>query len=86
MFSHCGKAREKGTVRPTITDDDHASVRWRRLTVGGAWERIQLREVEWKGGGRVSFRIAPHLSAVLYVLGPGTEFRGGLLLHPAEKE
>jgi hypothetical protein len=80
------EVREEGTVRPTITDGDHASVRWRRLTVGGAWERIQFREVEWKGGGRVAFRIIPHLSAVVFVLGPGAEIRGGLLLHPAEKE
>jgi hypothetical protein len=80
------EAREEGTVRPTITDGDHVSVRWRRLTAGGAWERIQFREIEWKGGGRVAFRIFPHLSAVIFVLGPSTEFRPGLILHPAEEK
>lgn len=80
------EAREEGTVRPTITDNDHVSVRWRRLTAGGAWERIQFREIEWKGGGRAAFRIVPHLSAVIFVLGPSTEFRAGLILHPAEEK
>jgi len=74
------------TVRPRITDGDHVSVRWRRLTVGGTWEHIQFREDEWKGGGRAVFRLAPHVSVVLYVLGPETEFRGGVIIHPAEKE
>jgi len=80
------EGREEGTVRPTITDGDHVSVRWHRLTLGGAWERIQFREVEWKGGGRAAFRILPHLSAVIFVLGPNTEVRGGLILHPAEEK
>jgi hypothetical protein len=80
------EAREEGTVRPTITDGDHVSVRWRRLTVGGTWEHIHFREIEWKGGGRAAFRILPHLSAVIFVLGPGTEFRAGLMLHPAEEK
>ena len=80
------EARAAGTVRPTITDGDHVSIRWRRLTVGGTWEHIQFREIEWKGGGRTAFRILPHLSAVAFVLGPGTEFRVGLILHPAEEK
>jgi hypothetical protein len=80
------EALEEGFVRPTITDGDHISVRWRRLTVGGTCERIQFREIEWKGGGRVALRLLPHLSAVLYVLGPGTEVRGGLMLHPDEEK
>jgi hypothetical protein len=74
------------TVRPTITDGDHVSVQWRRLTVGGTWERIQFREIEWKGGGRVAFRIIPQLSVVMYVLGPNAEVRGGLMFHPAKNE
>jgi hypothetical protein len=78
------EARAEGSVRPTITDGDHISVRWRRLTIGGTWERIQFREIEWKGGGRVALRLAPHLSVVVFVLGPGSEVRGGLILHPAE--
>lgn len=76
----------EGLVRPTITDGDHVSVEWRRLTMGGTWERIQFREIEWKGGGRVAIRIWPHLSAVVYVLGPDTEVRVGLILHPRDKK
>jgi hypothetical protein len=73
-------------VRPTITDGDHVSVRIWRITAGGTWEHIQFREDEWKGGARFAFRIAPHFSAVLYILGPGSEFRGGIIFHPAKKE
>ena len=54
--------------------------------MGGAWERTQFRDVEWKGGGRVALRLVPHISAVVYVLGPGFEVRGGLMLHPAEEK
>ena len=45
-----------------------------------------FRETEWKGWGRVAFRVDSHLSAVLYVLGPGVEVRGGLMLHPVEEK
>jgi hypothetical protein len=71
-------------VRPTIADGNHLSVRWKRLTIGGTWEHIQFREGdEWKGGGRLAFRLLPRVSAVLYVLGPGrAEWRGGVVIHP----
>lgn len=80
------EARAEGTVRPTITDGDHVSLRWHRLTFGGAWEHIHFREIEWKGGGRAAFCIRPHLSTVIFVLGPGTEYRVGLILHPVEEK
>jgi hypothetical protein len=80
------EALEKGFVRPTISDGDHISIRWRRLTMGGTWERIQFREIEWKEGGRVALRLLPHLSAVVYILGPGFEVRGGLALHSIEEK
>jgi hypothetical protein len=72
-----------GSVRPVISDGDHVSGRWKRLTIGGTWEHIQFREGnEWKGGGRAAFRFAKRFSAVLYVLGPGkAEWRAGLLFH-----
>jgi hypothetical protein len=71
-------------VRPTISDGNHLSVRWRRLTIGGTWEHIHFREGdEWKGGCRLAVRLLPRVSAVLYVLGPGNaEWRGGVVVHP----
>jgi hypothetical protein len=70
-------------VRPTISDGNHVSVRWKRVTLGGTWEHNQFRENEWKGGSRLAIRILRHASAMLYVLTPGrTEFRGGILIHP----
>jgi len=73
-------------VRPAIADGSHVSARWRRLTIGGTWERIHFRENEWKGGGRLAIRLFPRVSAMLYVLGPGkAEWRGGLLLHPSQE-
>ena len=80
------EALAEGRVRPTITDGDHVSVRWRRLTVGSTWEHIQFREDEWKGGGRVALRFATHFSGVLYVVAPRAEVRGGLIFHPAEEQ
>jgi hypothetical protein len=76
-----------GTVRPTITDGNHVSGRYKRLTVGGSWEHIQFREGdEWKGGPRVAVRILPQLSAVLYLLYPGrAEWRAGVLWHPRQE-
>jgi hypothetical protein len=76
-----------GFVRPTISDGNHVSARWRRLTIGGTWEHIAFREgSEWKGGGRLAIRILPRVSGILYVLAPGrTEWRGGILIHSAEK-
>ncbi len=71
-------------VRPTISDGDHVSVRFGRITAGGTFEHIHFREGdEWKGGGRLGIRLLPRVSAVLYVLGPGrAEWRGGILIHP----
>jgi hypothetical protein len=76
-----------GFVRPTISDGNHVSARWRRLTIGGTWEHIAFREgSEWKGGGRVAIRFLPHVSGILYVLAPGvTEWRGGILIHSREE-
>jgi hypothetical protein len=75
-------------VRPTISDGDHVSVRWKRLTIGGAFEHIHFREGdEWKGGGRLAVRMFSRLSAIVYVLGPGrTEWRGGILIHPPPRD
>lgn len=78
-----------GYVRPTISDGNHVSARWRRVTIGGTWEHIAFREgSEWKGGGRLAVRILPRVSGVLYVLAPGhTEWRAGILIHaPSGKE
>jgi hypothetical protein len=77
-----------GFVRPVISDGNHVSARWRRVTIGGAWEHIGFREgSEWKGGGRLAIEILPQVSAVLYVLGPGqTEWRGGILVHVPKKK
>jgi hypothetical protein len=71
------------SVRPSISDGNHLSVRWKRVTIGGTWEHIHFREGdEWKGGGRLAVRLLPRLSAVLYVLGPGrAEWRGGVVIH-----
>ena len=79
---HGGPPEIVSTVRPTISDGDHVSVRWKRLTIGGTWEYIHFREGnEWKGGGRMAVRLFQHLSAMVYVLGPGhAEWRGGILL------
>jgi hypothetical protein len=82
-----GEAPVVEDVRPTISDGNHVSVRWKRVTLGGTWEHIQFRENEWKGGGRLAIRVLRHASAMLYVLGPGrTEFRAGVLIHPAKSD
>ena len=75
-------------VRPTISDGNHLSVHWHRLTTGGTWEHIHFREGdEWKGGGRLEFRLFSRVSAILYVLGPGqAEWRGGILIHPSKRD
>jgi hypothetical protein len=74
-------------VLPSIADGNHASVRWKRLTAGGTWEHIQFREgTEWKGGLRAAYRVLPRLSLTLFVLGPETEVRGGILFQPDAKE
>ena len=75
------------SVVPSIADGNHASVRWRRLTVGCTWEHMQFREVrEWKGGVRVAFRVLPPLSFTFFAMGPGNEIRGGILFQPVEKK
>jgi len=75
-------------VLPMISDGSHVSERWKRMTLGGTWEHIHFREgSEWKGGGRLVVRILPRASLALYVLAPGkTEWRGGILIHPAERD
>lgn len=73
----------EGLGRVSIWDGNHVSVRWRRLELGPSWERIHTRdENDWKGGARAAFRLAPHLSAVVFVLAPNHEFRAGLVVHP----
>jgi hypothetical protein len=68
-----------------VSDGSHVSGRWKRLTIGGTWEHIHFRENEWKGGGRLAFRILPRVSAVLYAFAPGrVEWRGGILIHPRQ--
>ena len=83
-----GSAKPVSGVRPTISDGSHLSVRWTRFTIGGTWEHVHFREGnEWTGGGRLAFRILPRLSAILYVLAPGTvEWRGGILVHPRQRD
>ena len=72
---------------PSIWDSNHLSARWLRLEIGPSWERIHSREGnEWKGGGRFAFRIFKHASAVLFVLAPETEVRGGIIIHPTRRE
>lgn len=82
------KPEPVGYVRPYISDGNHVSARWRRITVGGTWEHIAFREgTEWKGGGRLAVRILPRVSAILYVLAPGrTEWRGGILIHASKEK
>jgi len=77
--------KSDGGKHDSIWDGNHASVRWKRLTVGPSWEHLRFREEdEWKWGGRAAFRLARKASFVLYVLAPGrTEFRGGVILHTA---
>ena len=85
---HSGEPPEPVSyVRPTISDGNHVSARWKRLTLGGTWEHIHFREgSEWKGGGRLAIRLLPRVSGMLYVLGPGrAEWRGGILVHPRER-
>jgi hypothetical protein len=70
------EALAEGSVRPTITDGDHVSVRWCRLTAVGAWEHSFTRvRVEGRPTGGAARPAAP--IRLLYVLGPGAEVRGG---------
>jgi hypothetical protein len=96
IFAEAEEAHEDGSeshepvdfVRAMISDGNHVSARWRRLTIGGTWEHIEFREgTEWKWGGRLQIRILPRVSGILYVLGPGrAEWRGGILIHSREEE
>jgi hypothetical protein len=83
---HGEHAGEVDAFHVSISDGSHISARWGRITVGGTWEHIHFREGnEWKGGGRVAFRILPRVSGVLFVFGPGrAELRGGIMIHPPE--
>jgi hypothetical protein len=81
-----GQSSSKSVV-PFIADGDHVSARWKRMTVGGTWERMQFREGrEWKGGLRVAYRVLPALSVTFFAMGPGSEIRGGILFQPEEKK
>jgi hypothetical protein len=82
-----GEAGEEKSVYPNIWDGNHVSLRWKWIEAGPSWERIHSREGnEWKGGGRFAFRILKNVSAVMFVLGPDTEVRGGVIIHPARPE
>lgn len=71
--------------RVSVWDGNHVSVRWKRIQVGPAWERIHTRdENEWKGGVRGSVRIARHVSIAAFVWAPKPEFRAGVIIHPGE--
>jgi hypothetical protein len=79
---HAGEAKVRYAH---LSDGNHVSVRWWRLETGFSWEHIAARtEDEWKSGARVAFRLHPHVSLLLYVLAPKTEFRGGILVHAGE--
>jgi len=78
---------EQKSVYPNIWDGNHVSLRYKRFEVGPSWERIHSREGnEWKGGGRVAVRILPHMSAVMFVMAPEVEVRGGIIIHPSRNE
>lgn len=87
---HEGTESESGrneNYLPSIADGNHASARWKRLSVGGTWEHMHFREGrEWKGGLRIAYRVLPPLSFTSFVLGPGSEFRVGILFQPEEKK
>ncbi len=69
--------------RVSIWDGNHVSLRVSRFEFGPSWERIHTREEnEWKGGGRVAFRILRNLSVFFLVYAPMTEYRGGIIIHP----
>jgi hypothetical protein len=81
------EAEEEKSVYPSIWDGNHVSLRYKRLEVGPSWERVHTREGnEWKGGGRVAVRIFRNVSAVMFVMAPETEVRGGIIIHPARHE
>jgi len=41
---------------------------------------------EAEGGLRVAYQVLPPLSFTFFAMGPGTEFRGGILFQPEEKK
>ena len=70
--------------RTSIWDGNHVSLRLSRLEIGPSWERIHARsENEWKVGGRAAVRLLSNVSLVFFVLAPHTEYRAGLIIHPA---
>jgi hypothetical protein len=75
------------SVVPWIADGNHVSARWKRLTAGGTWERMQFREGrEWKGGLRLAYKVLPSLSFTFFAMGPGSEIRGGVLFQREVKK
>jgi len=82
-----GEEEEQESVYPNIWDGNHVSLRYKRFEAGPSWERIHSREGnEWKGGARVAIHIFPHVSAVMFVMAPETEVRGGVIIHPSRRE
>jgi hypothetical protein len=77
--------QEEGLAYPRIWDGNHVSYRHRRLEIGPSWERIHGREGD-EERGRVAFRIFRNVSAVIFVMAPETEVRGGIIIHPARQE
>jgi len=82
-----GGEETEESVYPNIWDGNHVSLRYKRFEAGPSWERIHSREGnEWKGGARVAIHIFPHVSAVMFVMAPETEVRGGVIIHPSRRE
>jgi len=78
---------EQKSVYPNIWDGNHVSLRYKRFEAGPSWERIHTREGnEWKGGARAAIHIFPNVAAVMFVMAPETEVRGGIIIHPSRHE
>src|SRR5262245_53188760 len=78
---------EQKSVYPNIWDGNHVSLRYKRFEAGPSWERIHSREGnEWKGGGRAAIHIFPNVAAVMFVMAPETEVRGGIIIHSNRHE
>lgn len=64
----------------SILDGVHGSAIVGQWEIGPLVEHIRHREErEWKAGGRVAWRAVEGLKLVAQILGPGAEFRGGLV-------
>jgi hypothetical protein len=82
-----GEGEHGGKTHGYISDGNHVSGVWKRLEVGGTWERIHMRVGnEAKCGVRVAVQLTKHLSFLAFVMGPDAEARFGLWLHPAKAE